>query len=274
VVKRAEVDEKILGLSPVPKLTDDQERGRLNVELKRLQSVVPTATISYPPYWLGHSRRSFESVRVKINPNTKEYETAATFFWDSGCSKETHDIISIELNQCPFLWQGYATQRCIFEQKFKKPNVERLLFYFAKADEIETICTLGFIRDCVRKHVNGQGVYFFTQNSAANVGTIEGNQVMFTCRVLVGEYHANSDSSRRQPDRKNQADPNELYDSMVDNTANPSTFVICRDFQSYPEFIITFKHVRRRLASPVSPVSPTSPTSPTSPPSLTSCSVQ
>ena len=43
------------------------------------------------------------------------------------------------------------------------------------------------------------------------------------------------------PPPKNQAkDPNVLFDSLVDNMANPSMYIIFQDAQAYPEYLITF----------------------------------
>lgn len=32
-----------------------------------------------------------------------------------------------------------------------------------------------------------------------------------------------------------------LYDSLVDNTANPTIFVAMTDCQAYPKYLVTFK---------------------------------
>ena len=42
------------------------------------------------------------------------------------------------------------------------------------------------------------------------------------------------------PPAKSPNNPNVLYDSVVDNIANPSIFVVFYDAQAYPEYLITF----------------------------------
>ena len=65
--------------------------------------------------------------------------------------------------------------------------------------------------------------------------------VCSTCsrRVVVGEY-CKGKTDARTPDVRNPA-TNELYDSTVDNTNNPSIFVTYHDAQPYAEYLIKFK---------------------------------
>ena len=40
---------------------------------------------------------------------------------------------------------------------------------------------------------------------------------------------------------KNTADPNEKFDSVVDNVTNPVMYILFKDYEYYPEYLITFK---------------------------------
>ena len=40
---------------------------------------------------------------------------------------------------------------------------------------------------------------------------------------------------------KRSADPNETFDSVVDNIANPKIFVIFKDYVCYTEYLIAFR---------------------------------
>ena len=42
------------------------------------------------------------------------------------------------------------------------------------------------------------------------------------------------------PPPKDPSRPEILYESVVDNLANPSIFVVFSDAQCYPEYLITF----------------------------------
>ena len=42
------------------------------------------------------------------------------------------------------------------------------------------------------------------------------------------------------PPPKDSSKPEILYNSVVDNKSSPSIFVVFSDYQSYPEYLITF----------------------------------
>lgn len=62
---------------------------------------------------------------------------------------------------------------------------------------------------------------------------------MFLARLLVGEYTEGSPSYVRPP-RKDKRDIS-LFDSCVDNVANPSIYVIFEREQIYPEYLLQYK---------------------------------
>ena len=63
---------------------------------------------------------------------------------------------------------------------------------------------------------------------------------MYLVRVLVGEYTQGISSMIVAPP-KGPNDATVLYDSVVDNTSNPSIFVVFYDADAYPEYLITYK---------------------------------
>lgn len=62
---------------------------------------------------------------------------------------------------------------------------------------------------------------------------------MYLARVLVGEYAAGRQQMITPPPRG--SDATDAYDSVVDNTSDPSIFVVFYDIQSYPDYLVTFK---------------------------------
>ena len=62
---------------------------------------------------------------------------------------------------------------------------------------------------------------------------------MYLARVLVGQYCAGN-SSMIVPPPKNLSRPETLYESVVNNTGDPSIFVVFYETQCYPEYLITF----------------------------------
>lgn len=66
-----------------------------------------------------------------------------------------------------------------------------------------------------------------------------GHKRMYLARVLVGDFTKGRNGMITPPSKSigNAAD---LYDSVADNNANPTMFVIFNDVQAYPEYLITF----------------------------------
>ena len=90
----------------------------------------------------------------------------------------------------------------------------------------------------------GRGVYFARDASYSARPTYSppdatGNKYMYFARVLAGEVTAGS-GNMLVPPPKDPQDPNILFDSVVDNPANPQIFVVFFDAQTYPEYLIVF----------------------------------
>jgi len=63
---------------------------------------------------------------------------------------------------------------------------------------------------------------------------------MYVVRVLTGQYTAGSSSMIVAPS-KDPNDPAVLFESVVDDTSNPSIFVVFYDADAYPEYLIVYK---------------------------------
>ena len=91
----------------------------------------------------------------------------------------------------------------------------------------------------------GNGVYFalyasYSARSTYSPTDGSGFRYMYLTRVLVGEYTDGRQGLLTPPSR-NPNDPTDTYDSVVDQTVNPRIFVVFYDWQSYPEYLITFQ---------------------------------
>ena len=88
----------------------------------------------------------------------------------------------------------------------------------------------------------GQGVYFAVNSSYSAQGyarpDASGRKRMYRSLVLTGYYTQGKSSMRDLPD--NDINPGFSYDSAVDNTANPTMFVVFLDNMAYPEYLVTF----------------------------------
>ena len=87
----------------------------------------------------------------------------------------------------------------------------------------------------------GRGVYF-ARDASYSLGYARGGGTrhMYLARVLVGQY-CQGNSNMIVPPAKNPVKPEILYESVVDNPANPAAFVVFYDNQCYPEYLITFQ---------------------------------
>jgi poly [ADP-ribose] polymerase 10/14/15 len=63
---------------------------------------------------------------------------------------------------------------------------------------------------------------------------------MYYAKVLVGEYTQGNRDMIVAPS-KNSGNPNETYDSVVNDVARPSIYVLFQDYEYYTEYLITFK---------------------------------
>ena len=92
-------------------------------------------------------------------------------------------------------------------------------------------------------HNFGYGSYFAIDSSYSHCYTkIDGGeeQFMFLARVLVGSYTMGQSTYRTPPPKEPSNPESDLYDSCVDDTVNPTTFVIFDIDQCYPEYIIKY----------------------------------
>ena len=89
----------------------------------------------------------------------------------------------------------------------------------------------------------GNGVYF-ASNASYSMGyatpDANGLRRMYLARVVVG-FFAKGCKGLLVPPPLYPELPEVLFDSVVDNTETPNVFVVFRDSQCYPEYLITFK---------------------------------
>lgn len=68
---------------------------------------------------------------------------------------------------------------------------------------------------------------------------VSGHKRMYLARVLVGDF-TQGIAGMIVPPAKSSGSASDLYDSVVDDTANPTMFIIFNDIQAYPEYLIKF----------------------------------
>lgn len=83
----------------------------------------------------------------------------------------------------------------------------------------------------------GKGSYFSKNAVYSHSYTHGPSRYMFLAKVLVGKYTLGKPEYKSPPPREGL----KLYDSCVDNEANPTIFVIFDLAQSYPEYLIQYE---------------------------------
>jgi hypothetical protein len=120
---------------------------------------------------------------------------------------------------------------------------ERELFHGTDEDTVRKIVARGLNRSYCGKNATmyGKGVYLtkeaeYSARSSYSKPNASGEQFMFLCRVLVGEYC----QGRKDVLAPDAREGDELYDSTVDSVQGPKIFVTYHDAQAYPEYLIKF----------------------------------
>ncbi|XP_033118648.1 uncharacterized protein LOC117118237, partial [Anneissia japonica] len=199
----------------------------------------------YPRTWNMNLRgKSHLLVSVSKNRHSEEYKKIQKLFQTTLSGV---DITKLERVQNETCWDLYSRQKEVMMKKNpSKPVDERLLFHGTKPEKVEDICRDNFdfrLSGTRVGAVYGQGAYFAsTSKYSDSYAEADGYNVkkMFVARVLVGSY-TNGTRDMRRPPYKNSSDKTKgMYDSCVDNTSNPSIFVVFDNHQVYPEYVITY----------------------------------
>lgn len=66
-----------------------------------------------------------------------------------------------------------------------------------------------------------------------------GHKRMYLARVLVGDF-TQGRSGLITPPNKGSGNATDLYDSVTDDVAKPTMFIVFSDNHAYPEYLITF----------------------------------
>ena len=188
---------------------------------------------------------------IPIDDKTREYQDVIDVLKKNKYGN--HTILSIERIQNKRLYIQYTAHKKSFQDR-KDPNGlnEKTGFHRTGGDTVENIWKGGFNRSyCgVNGVVYGKGSYFardacyshnYTNLGAnSNKGGNVAHAHLFVCKVLVG-YNALGNSSIQTQNLPKAPDGITPVDSTVNNTQDPSIFVIYHDAQAYPEYLVTYQ---------------------------------
>uniref|UniRef100_A0A8C7ZG84 Poly [ADP-ribose] polymerase n=1 Tax=Oryzias sinensis TaxID=183150 RepID=A0A8C7ZG84_9TELE len=179
---------------------------------------------------------------ANVQAGTPEYNEVLQLF-QASCKR---NVIKIDRIQNPALWRSLQIKKSELEVRNGHQNNEKRLFHGTSEDTVKIINERGFNRVYAGKNAAyfGNGTYFAVNASYSAQDTYSkpnanGEKIMYLCRVLTGDYTLGQQHMIAPPAKSSLSI--ELFDSVVDNVANPVMFVIFHDTQAYPEYLITFK---------------------------------
>merc|ERR1719487_65758 len=190
---------------------------------------------------------------VPVDPNSAEFSEVLSAFQDD--LRGTANILGLERIQNRGLWQSYAV-KCqtirLREDDRRRDNLSAIadaeierkwFFHGSDADTLmNKISAQGFNRSFAGRNavMYGRGVYFargsyYSARDTYSKPDNRGVQRMLMCRVAVGAY-CKGENGRLVPDER-ESGSGVLFDSTVENLADPFIFVTYHDAQAYPEYI-------------------------------------
>ena len=159
-------------------------------------------------------------------------------------------VLDVHRVQNAELWKVYAVMRqTILERKAGADDTEvllraerRWLFHGTDKDTVPKIIQQGFNRSFCGKNMTkyGKGVYFARDSSYSfpyAKADAQGVKSMFLCRVVVGEYCTGVLDACVPAARIGSV----LFDTTVDDMADPSIYVTYKDAQAYPDYLVRFR---------------------------------
>ena len=200
--------------------------------------LLPTSD-SFPSTWNMDRPRShvFTQRLKKTDQAWKEVAAAFHATVPAGVT-----ISGVEEVQNPELWEMYTLRRGQLEERDGGANEMQNVFHGCRGECVEGITLNGFVSEYNQVSVFGRGTYFardalYSSNPHYSTPDQHGEQVMFSCCILRGEA-CRGNSNKKVPDPKRGT--NTLCNSMVDDTRNPSIFVVQDLAAAYPRYIIRF----------------------------------
>ena len=223
-----------------------------------LSAMIKAPTLSLPHYW--EKAKMFDAVgghhEVTLAANSEEFASVSKLLLDT-IGKKVNVVHVIRLENAA-MYSFYAMTRMVIasgpaaaaaaaqgKSALEAAN-EKFLFTGERIGaNMLAIKKFGFDTRVVPANGDyGQGLYFGAKASFADNGrciqNADGTKDMFVCRVAVGNAALGAKSIRRPPPLDPKKPTMALYDSCVDDLANPQTYIIFNNKQAYPEYIIRY----------------------------------
>ena len=186
--------------------------------------------------------------KVDLPDWSPEYKRVVDRFNETAVEgKDYSKIVAVKRIQRPLLYQQYMHKKREMDKENPQGiDNEQQLFHGTSVQAIEAITYHSFDRVFAGTAVGtlyGRGCYFAV-DAKYSIGysqpDSDGNRYMCLVRVLTGEYIKGT-SDMMQPPPKDPNNPHKLFDSTVNDAQNPKIFVVFKDAQAYPEYLIIFR---------------------------------
>ncbi|XP_042351029.1 poly(ADP-ribose) polymerase family member 14-related sequence 1 [Plectropomus leopardus] len=208
------------------------------LQIKRIDRLKDQDT---PEHWDAMpANTSCQAITIKAG--TAEHTEVLKLF-QSSCQRP---VIKIERIQNPVLWKSLQIKKHDMEVRNKHQNNEKRLFHGTCHTTVAYINEHGFNRSYAGKNAAcyGNGTYFAVNASYSAQDTYSkpnqnGEKFMYLCRVLTGDFTTGQQNMITPPAKGPVSI--QKYDSVVDNLAKPTMYIIFHDSQACPEYLITFK---------------------------------
>nr|XP_033801133.1 protein mono-ADP-ribosyltransferase PARP9 isoform X2 [Geotrypetes seraphini] len=176
-----------------------------------------------------------------VASNTQEFLDRKREF-----EKANLQIVKMEKVCNPILTVIYQARKDDVQRKQGNRNVLRKLYHEVPIQFCDFVCRVGFQRVYAQPQEQnyGAGLYFYNKlkmiTCARKKPLWEDNLIcILQAEVVVGQYTVGKQSYVVPP--INGSDFLDLYDSVVDSSMNPETFVIFNSSQANPQYLFTCK---------------------------------
>ncbi|KAJ8410632.1 hypothetical protein AAFF_G00195360 [Aldrovandia affinis] len=217
------------------------DNGGNQLQIKRIYKQEAQEMDSLPKHWDAMTANQ-QCLMPPLQAGTKEYNEVLGLFQVT-CPRP---VSKIERIQNPCLWKNFQILKQSMDSKNGHQNNERRLFHGTSLPTIQPINHRGFNRSYAGKNAAayGNGTYFavaasYSAGNTYSVPDAQGQKYIYLCRVLTGDFIKGVGGMIAPPAKNNSS--LHVYDSVTDNPANPSMFIIFNDIQAYPEYLITFR---------------------------------
>ncbi|XP_069013081.1 protein mono-ADP-ribosyltransferase PARP12, partial [Embiotoca jacksoni] len=211
-----------------------------DVKTRKVRPLGQQNTTPIPEHWDKTRLPQTGFSRIPLQRTSEEFKQLEALFRKTTMG---FDVVQIERIQNKPLWEVFQWQKNQMKNKNGGREVtEKKLFHGTDSKYLDAICLNNFDWRICGTHgtAYGKGSYFARDAKYSHNYTGDTDvKTMFISRVLVGSYTKGSSDYRRPPS-KDGGDIN-FFDSCVDNTLDPSIFVVFEKHQIYPEYLLHYK---------------------------------